>query len=143
MILRRDVIAERLDHLRAVTRRLAEIRTADLEQFLSAYQLQWLAERGLQLAAQSVLDIGAHILSGHFNAHPSDYEDVIRLLGVHGVIPPPLEKRLRGLGGFRNILVHGYLEIDAARVYRFLADESPVFRDFAEAIDAWTDHQSD
>jgi uncharacterized protein YutE (UPF0331/DUF86 family) len=143
VILRKEVVAERLDHLRSVTRRLEEISAADLEQFLSSYQLQWLAERGLQLAAQAVLDIGAHLLSGHFNVHPSDYEDVIRLLGAHRVISPELEQRLRGLGGFRNILVHGYLEIDAARVHQFLTGESGAFRDFADAIDAWSHHQSE
>lgn len=137
MILRRDVVAERLDHLRAVTRRLDESRAADRERFLASYQLQWIAERGLQLAAQAILDIGTHILSGHFNVHPADHEDVIRLLAVHGVVSTELERRLRGLGGFRNILVHGYLEIDSGRVYGFLQEESRVFRDFADAIEAW------
>ena len=137
MILRREVIGERVDHLRSVTRRLDEIRGADRDRFLASYQLQWIAERGLQLAAQAVFDIGTHILSGHFDVHPADYEDVIRLLGVHRVVPAELERRLRGLGGFRNILVHGYLEIDEVRVYAFLQEESPVFRDFADAIEAW------
>ncbi|MEK6371952.1 MAG: DUF86 domain-containing protein [Acidobacteriota bacterium] len=137
MILRREVIGDRIDHLRSVTRRLDEIRTANRDEFLASYQLQWIAERGLQLAAQAVFDIGTHILSGHFDVHPADYEDVIRLLGVHGVVAPEVERRLRGLGGFRNILVHGYLEIDEDRVYGFLQDESRVFRDYADAIEVW------
>jgi uncharacterized protein YutE (UPF0331/DUF86 family) len=62
---------------------------------------------------------------------------VIRLLAAHGVISADLELRLRGLGGFRNILVHGYREIDEAKVYEFLQHDSAVFRDFANAVGAW------
>lgn len=137
MILRKTVLEERIDHLRAISRRIEESRGLDREEFLASYQLQWIAERGLQLAAQAVFDIGTHILSGHFNVHPTDYEDVIRLLGVHRVVSPEIEARLRGLGGFRNVLVHGYLEIDSERVFRFLEEESPVFADFANAIESW------
>jgi uncharacterized protein YutE (UPF0331/DUF86 family) len=39
------------------------------------------------------------------------------MLAAHGVISPDLENRLRGLGGFRNVLVHGYREIDEEKVY--------------------------
>jgi uncharacterized protein YutE (UPF0331/DUF86 family) len=137
VILRGEVLRERLAYLRSVARRLEEMRTADRGGFLASFRQQWTVERGLQLAAQAVFDIGTHILSGHFNVHPADYEDVIRLLAVHRVITPELESRLRGLGGFRNVLVHGYLEIDAGRVYRFLQEESLVFGDFGAAIEAW------
>ena len=41
------------------------------------------------------------------------------------------------MGGFRNILIHGYLDIDAARVPQFLIADSGVFRRFIEAIEAW------
>lgn len=141
MILRTELLRQRLDHLRSITRRLGEIREVDRDEFLASYQRQWVAERGLQLAAQAVFDIGTHILSGHFNVHPSDYEDVIRLLAERQVISGDLEERLRGLGGFRNILVHGYLEIDAGRVHQFLLNESGVFRDFAAEIERWLAHR--
>jgi uncharacterized protein YutE (UPF0331/DUF86 family) len=62
---------------------------------------------------------------------------VIRLLAAHGVISPGLENRLRGLGGFRNVLVHGYREIDEEKVYEFLQQDSAVFREFANVVDAW------
>ncbi|HUP47496.1 MAG TPA: DUF86 domain-containing protein [Thermoanaerobaculia bacterium] len=137
MILRREIVRDRLHHLRTVSLRLQEIQQTHRQAFLASYQLQWTTERGLQLAAQAILDIGTHILSGRFNVHPADYEDVIRLMGVHGIVSDELQSRLRGLGGFRNILVHGYLEIDIERVYEFLCEESSVFRDFANAIDEW------
>jgi uncharacterized protein YutE (UPF0331/DUF86 family) len=137
VIVRREVVVERIDHLRSVARRLGDIRSSDRQEFLASYQLQWLAERGLQLAAQAVFDLGMHLLAGQFNVHPGDYEDVVRLLAAHRVISPDLESRMRGLGGFRNILVHGYLEIDPERVFTFLREESGVFVEFADAVERW------
>ncbi len=137
MILRRQVIEESLDYLGAIVARLEKLREADRERFFNSGDLQWAAERGLQLGAQSVLDIGAHVLAGHFAVRPADYEDVIRQLAAHGVISSDLENRLRGLCGFRNILVHGYRQIDEAKVYEFLQHDSAVFRDFAKVVEAW------
>ena len=36
------------------------------------------------------------------------------------MIGAPLREELKGLGGFRNILVHGYLRVDPDRVARSL-----------------------
>jgi uncharacterized protein YutE (UPF0331/DUF86 family) len=41
-----------------------------------------------------------------------DYEDILRQLGAGRVISSSLREELAGLGGFRNILVHGYLRLD-------------------------------
>jgi uncharacterized protein YutE (UPF0331/DUF86 family) len=55
------------------------------------------------------------------------------------VIEAPLREELKGLGGFRNILVHGYLELDAARVADTLAAAPGRFSRFALAVRAWLD----
>jgi len=65
------------------------------------------AERGLQLGAETILDIGNHILSAHFGASAKDYESIVGLLAQNGVLEEALAARLQGLGGFRDTLVHG------------------------------------
>ena len=141
MILRRDVVQERLDYLRGVVGRLSKLRMLDRERLLSDEELLWSAERGLQLGAQKVLDVGAHLLVTAFNTRAAAYEDVIRLLGERSVISKDLQRRLKGLGGFRNVLVHGYLEIDDERTYKFLQHDSLTFGEFADSIELWlADH---
>jgi Uncharacterized conserved protein len=135
MILRVEVIRQRVDHLRSVLRRLKEAADITRAEFIDSYRDQWIAERGLQLASQAVFDIGAHILSAHLNVHPTDYEDVIRLLGDHHIISDDLRDRLKGLGGFRNILVHGYLEIEPARIYDFARGEVETLLRFADEVE--------
>ena len=139
MILRPEVVRERLKHLHRVLRNLEETRSIPRDEFLSSYRHYWLAERGLQLAAEAIFDIGNHLLAGHFNVHPSDYEDVTRRLAEQGVISDRLRESMRGLGGFRNILVHAYLEIDETRIFDFLQNELAAFTDFADEVETFLD----
>ena len=135
MVLRSDSVRERLLKL--------EEAASGLERILAARRPtpdlrdDWAIERGLQLGAEAVLDIGNHILSAHFGTSARDYEDIITRLGDVGVLPTHLRDRLRGLGGFRNILVHGYLSLDPARVGRFAEHAPADFRAFSVAIRAW------
>jgi uncharacterized protein YutE (UPF0331/DUF86 family) len=101
------------------------------------FRQAWLAERGLQLAAEIALDIGNHILSAHFGVSASDYEDVLTQLAACSVIDADLRERFRGLGGFRNLLVHGYLKLDANRVAEMLAEAPERFSVLARVIRAW------
>jgi len=141
MTLRPEVVLERLRKLRSVVRNLSAYRAIDPQTFSADFRSQWVVERGLQLAAEVVFDIGNHVLSGALNVTPQDYRDVIARLTEHGVITAELGDRLHGLGGFRNLLVHAYLDIDSRRVYEFVRTRLDDFTDFAEQIEGWLDKQ--
>jgi len=134
MVLRADAVRERLLKLEEVISTLEAIG-----QPTSAGDPRdaWARERGLQLGAEIVLDVGNHILSAHFGVSAQDYEDIIAQLGARGVLEPELRARLKGLGGFRNILVHGYLRLDPARVEAYLQRAPTDFADFTRAIRGW------
>lgn len=136
MVLRPEAVRERLLRLEEVLSRLEELRREGVDP-RGDFRQAWLAERGLQLAAEIALDLGNHILSAHFGVSASDYEDVFAQLAACGVIEPDLRERFRGLGGFRNLLVHGYLKLDPDRVAGVLADAPERFSALARAIRAW------
>ncbi len=139
MVVRTDAVRERLLKLEEVVSGLERVTASRRTQPGPDFRDDWAAERGLQVGAEIVLDIGNHVLSAHFGVSARDYEDIIAQLGAQGVIDTELLGRLRGLGGFRNVLVHGYLRIDPAKVASYL-ERAPVdFRDFARAIRAWLD----
>jgi len=137
LTLRPEVIRERLRKLREILRNLQQVQSVPRERFVRSFEHYWLAERGLHLAAEAVFDVGNHILAGHFNVSPSDYEDVLERLAVQGVISGQLRDEMRGLGGFRNVLVHAYLDIDEDRVYKSLQEELGAFDRFAAEIEAF------
>lgn len=141
MVLRIEALRERLAKLEEVVERLREVARVGRDEFLRDYEPRWLAERGLEIAAQAILDIGNHILAGEFGESATEYEGIVRGLGARGVVSAELANRLRGLGGFRNILVHGYLTIDSTRVYEALQRSAVDFTDFEAAILAWLDRR--
>jgi uncharacterized protein YutE (UPF0331/DUF86 family) len=142
VVLRLEALHERLARLEEIVGRLSEVAAVDRDDFLRDYRRQWLAERGLELGAQAVLDIGNHILAGEFGESATEYEGIVRGLGARGVLSAALGKRLQGLGGFRNILVHGYLGIDAEKVYAALQRSARDFTDFEAEILAWLDRRA-
>jgi uncharacterized protein YutE (UPF0331/DUF86 family) len=137
MVLSEEVIKERLKHLREILVNLRELQRVPKAEFLSTYRHYWLAERGLQLAAETLFDIGNHILSGYFQVAPQDYESVLDFLLEKKVISPNLRDKLKGLGGFRNILVHEYTSIDRGKVFRELKAGLDDFDSFIDEILLW------
>jgi len=137
VVVRREVLRERLAGLRETLARLDEMRAHPLHQ----PALEWAIERGLQVAAQSVFDIGNMVLAGAFAERPADYAGIPVALCRRGVIGAGLEARLRGLAGFRNLLVHDYARVDPARVREALGERTGDLAKFADAVEAWMDRQ--
>ena len=77
-------------------------------------------ERLLQVAIQSVLDIGSHLIAERGFREAEGYAEIIDILGEEGVIPKRFAGRIRGMAGLRNILVHDYLEIDPRELRKHL-----------------------
>jgi uncharacterized protein YutE (UPF0331/DUF86 family) len=138
VVLRAEAVRERLRKLEEVISGLESIaspRASDLRD-------EWATERGLQLAAELLFDVGNHILTAHFGVSAKDYEDVLEQLKAQGVIEAALRERFRGLGGFRNILVHDYLRVDPAKVAECAARAPGDFSAFARAVADWLERVS-
>lgn len=149
MVLDRRTIDRRLtelDQVLAELRSMAEddggrLTAAVLEGNLSR---RWSLERGLLAAANLVIDVANHIGAGHFATHPGTYEEGLRLLADRAVVDEATYGRMRGLGGFRNVLAHEYLDIDLEEVLRWrgtLLDVLPVWiREVATWLDGVEPH---
>src|SRR4051794_26987778 len=137
VVLRPEAVKQRLLKLEEAIARLRDLAPEDRVTLRTNYRDAWAAERGLQIAAEALLDIGNHVLSAHYGESPRDYEDVLTRLAARQVIDDALRSHLKGLGGFRNLLVHGYLELDPDRVADYLCDAPAQFTDFIAAIRTW------
>ena len=137
MVLRTDAVRERLLKLEEVLSRLEDLGRVDAATLRLNFRDAWMVERGLQLGAEAIFDVGNHILSAHFAVTAQDYEDILTQLAAQRVLDPALREQLRGLGGFRNILVHGYLTVDAERVAEALSRAPGDFSAFLGAIRRW------
>lgn len=110
---------------RHVGRPLAEL-AADADE-------RWLIERGLQLCAQNALDVATH-LAAAAGRDAADYATAIDRLAELGVVPMEFAVRFRPVAGFRNILVHGYLDVDVGRLHEILNRRLEDFSEFARHV---------
>jgi uncharacterized protein YutE (UPF0331/DUF86 family) len=91
-------------------------------------------EHTLQIAIQAALDVASHIVSDNRLGEPRTNRELFDLLGRHGWLQPSLVEVLRDMGGFRNVLVHGYAEVDVNVVRDVLDHHLPDFEAFVAAI---------
>jgi uncharacterized protein YutE (UPF0331/DUF86 family) len=107
-----DLIAKKLAFIETCVRELREIAKPELigqdlreERFVA---------HTLQLAIQAALDVASHIVSDRRLGEPDTNRRLFDLLARDGWLTPTLAPVLGNMAGFRNILVHGYQEVDNA-----------------------------
>jgi len=98
----------------------------------------WVVERGLQLCIQNVLDAATHIAASAGRDVP-DYATAIDQLAELGVVPVEFAARFRAVAGFRNVVVHGYLDVDLEVVHRLLNERLEDFAEFAQRVSRYLD----
>ena len=132
-------------HLLALDQALQTLRKHQgrpLEALQSSREERWVVERGLQLCTQNVLDVATH-LSASAGRDVPDYATAIDQLADLGVLPGEFAARFRPVAGFRNVIVHGYLDVDLEIVHRMLNDRLGDFGEFARLVNHYLDDQTD
>lgn len=95
---------------------------------------QRFVEHTLQIAVQSALDVASHMVSDERLGEPETNRDLFDLLVRAGRLPEELASTLRDMAGFRNILVHGYQDVDLGIVEDVLRNHLGDLLDFVAAV---------
>lgn len=130
----RIVIEERLAALKGYVADLKKQQAISFDEFCINTEKQFAVRYALQLAIQTVLDMGAHLLAGMDRPAPTEYRDIIIELGTSGVLPSDFSKKIAGMAGLRNVLVHEYMKVDLKKVYDILHNQLGDFETFAAHI---------
>jgi uncharacterized protein YutE (UPF0331/DUF86 family) len=93
-------------------------------------------EHTLQLAIQACLDAASHVVSDERLGEPSTNQELFRLLARAGRLSQPLADSLSRAAGFRNILVHGYAEVDSRVTRDVLENHLDELLSFAQTMRA-------
>jgi uncharacterized protein YutE (UPF0331/DUF86 family) len=137
VVYERGVIERRLKELDQILQELGKYRTLSQDVFKADLSKRWIIERGLIAAASMIFDIADHILSGRFGYYGESYEGSLQALCEKKVVSRGLYDRMKGLGGFRNILIHSYIEIDPQEVFENFQKALNAFPRFAQEIMTW------
>lgn len=110
----------------------AEAYLADVRHFADEVGRDgFLAERGeqyriafpLQQAIQIAIDLAAHLLADQPGHRPATLAGLFDALADRGILDLELAGRLAAMARFRNLLVHQYAEVDAARVWEIVTGD--------------------
>ncbi len=73
---------------------------------------QRFVEHTLQIAIQAALDAASHVVSDQRLGEPRTNRELFDLLARAGWLQSQLAATLERMAGFRNVLVHGYDDVD-------------------------------
>ena len=91
-------------------------------------------EHTLQIAIQAALDVASHIVSDRRLGEPRTNRELFDLLERDGWIDAALTAHMRNMAGFRNVLVHGYDDVDLSVVHDVLDRHLVDLSAFVEAV---------
>ncbi len=113
---------------------LERIAETPWERFSSDPEKYASAERFLQIAVEVLSDLGAHVVA-RVAAGPVDrYRDVPDRLLEAGRLTEAQAELWRRVVGFKNVIVHDYLDVDRAIVYDVLRHRLGDLRELHRAV---------
>jgi len=96
-------------------------------------RVEWEVRYGLFESIQIVIDISCKISSVYNLGNPKTYRECVELLEKFNYLDNNLSTKIKAMVGFRNILVHEYVEIDNDKLFMFLENLDD-FREFIKSI---------
>jgi uncharacterized protein YutE (UPF0331/DUF86 family) len=136
------ILAKRiLESLQASLHHLESKKGISLSAYRKNEDMQAIVERRLETAIQACIDLGNHIISHDQLGRPDDYAEIFSILNRHSVISEALEKTMRKMVGFRNLLIHQYRDVLVDMVHKILHENLDDFYQFARAIMAYVNNK--
>ncbi len=121
-MIRTEIIRKRLNKLDEYLTILRRIQRYTFEEFVGDPERYGSAERFLQLAIEAVNDMGNHVIAALGLGTVNWYSDIPTILMEKGYISPDMAEKWIRMIGFRNTLVHDYLDVDRRIVYQVLQE---------------------
>ena len=115
-----DLLTHRADEIRYAVSTLNKIGQLPKEQFLDDQMVVDAAKYRLVVATEGAISICTHLAARLANKTPDSYAQCFEILAEEGILSMDLARRMSNMARFRNLLVHGYADVDDGRVWEFL-----------------------
>ncbi len=101
------------------------------------------AERNLQIATQACIDIANHIVAAFvLDRSFKNTSEVFASLAKENIIPEDFVDTMVKITGYRNILVHGYLDVNRKITYKNIQKHLPDISEFAKFIEKFLEKRA-
>ena len=119
-MVRPEIIRKRLNKLDEYLAILEKARRYSWEEFAGDPERYGSVERFLHLSLEALQDMGNHVIADLELGFVNRSRDIPETFAKQGWINEGLKEKWIRMIGFRNILVHDYLEVDRRIVYETL-----------------------
>jgi uncharacterized protein YutE (UPF0331/DUF86 family) len=124
----------KLEKLREYITYLKDYRKHSVEDLKNDHTLQGAVLHYLQLAIESIIDVGEMLISELKLRKPEEARDVFKILAENKIIPDDFAEHFAPVAGFRNILVHEYAAVDLTKVHAHLQNDLRDFDFYAKCV---------
>jgi len=127
-------ILVKIDEMESYLEEIKEFIPKDFGEYTDSRESRRVCERLLQISIECVIDICSLLVKGLKLGAPSDEDDLFQKLKKKKAISGRMLDVLKGMKGFRNILVHRYAEVDDELVFKFLKRNLKDFQAFKKEV---------
>lgn len=131
------VAAGKLELIQRFVSQIEDIDLDPVEKFVGSPLNVAAAESNLRRSLEALLDLGRHVLARGFGVPAVEYKEIGPKLIECGVLNRERGDLLRKIGGYRNRLVHLYLEVSPEELHQILTTELQDVVDITESIKTW------
>jgi len=125
-----STLDEAMAHLQRLRRRFASF-----EEFRTDVDTRELCVHYLRIALEVVLDICRHVLAVvGLSLAELETTNLIDLAGTKGLLEPAFTRRIRGMAGMRNAIVHVYWRLDYEAIYRAVTEQLADLDEFGRQV---------
>ena len=129
-----EIFRKRLGKIEEYLSILDRLRKYTIDEFVGDPERYGSAERFLHLSIEAINDLGNHMIADLNLGEVNWQSDIPKILFERGYLSSELQDKWIKMIGFRNVLVHEYLNIDHELVYNVLQNNLGDFRDLMAAL---------
>ncbi len=133
-MVRAEIIRKRLNKLDEYLAVIKKLQRYSFEEFIADPERYGSAERFLHLAIEALIDMGNHVIADSELGVVNWYSDIPKILAEKEFISSELKEKWISMIGFRNTLVHEYIDIDREIVYDVLQNNIQDLEDLKRAF---------
>lgn len=130
----KEKIENLFNELDKYLKELSELSSMPVSEYLNNSRNVYSGRYLLQIAVETCINIGNHIISRQELGIPKEYADTFRILQSNNIISQQLLETLVLMTRFRNRVVHLYWDIDDKLVLEIITNNYKDFTKFRTAV---------
>lgn len=133
----------KLRRIRELLDDLRELGHLDVARLRTDRPASLAAERVLTLVVDLAFAINSHVAVSVLQRAPDSYADSFTLAAEAKMISTELAEALLPSAGMRNVLVHGYLEVDYGRVAAAIPLATEQYGEYVRQVARWLQERAE